>query len=92
MGRAIVDDDNKVLLRYAGNLVQLWLETNNEDYPLDAEISYQWITPLGIPKTSYWAKFNSREELWGRIRMLGQLCNAEVLKASDGDNTIEIRL
>ena len=88
------EQDYNTLLNYVSGLLDLWLNTIEEDYPLDAtKEPFGWIAPLGLPRTSYWGYFNNRDELWGRIQMLGQLLNAESLNATtkDGD-VIEVKL
>lgn len=84
--------ENETILRYAGNLVELWLNTVDEDYPLNACEKYEWIRPLGVPMTSYWATFNSKEELWGRILLAGQLVGAESIKGRTPQGEIEVKL
>lgn len=85
--------DEKTALVYAGSLLDLWLNTTQEDFPLDAtKPPLEWIAPLGVPRTSYWATFESRDELWGRIRMLGQLLNAETLHGSADGVEVMVQL
>lgn len=84
--------DNERFLVYAASLASLWLSTNDDDYPLDCVATRGWIAPLGFPRTSYWAKFESKDELWGRIRMLGQLVGAESLKGTTDTGDVEIHL
>lgn len=88
------EEDYNKLLNYVSGLMDLWLNTIEEDFPLDAtKEPLGWVAPLGFPRTSYWAYFNNRDELWGRIQMLGQLLNAESLNAitKDGE-VIEVKL
>jgi hypothetical protein len=86
------EEEKNKLITYAGSLIDLWLNTADEEYPLDATLPPRsWITPLGMPVVSYWARFNSKDELWGRIQMIGHLLGAEKFKGF-GESTIEVQL
>ena len=83
---------DEVITRYAGNLVELWLRTTDEDFPLDATDRFEWIRPLGVASPSYWCVFRSREELWGRILGMAQLVGAETIKGWTDKGEIEVKL
>lgn len=92
----LTQEDEDLLLNYAGSLVQLWLFTDENDYPLsmqEGEGRGDWIGVLGLPKVSYQFKFNSREELWGRILILGHLLGATELQGkNDEGQFIQVKL
>jgi len=88
----LTQEDEELLVRYAGSLVTLWLNTGDDDYPLNAEEKYGWIGVLGLPKVSYQFTFRSRDEVWGRILSLAHLIGATELNGIGENQNIKVKL
>ena len=46
----------------------------------------------GVPSPDYYLKIQSKQELYGRIKQLGQLLNAKAISVTQGSTEITVEL